>query len=233
MRVAVLEDDVIQQKTLGDVLAKAQIEAKIYGTGKDFSFAMRRESFDAMVLDWTVPDTTGIELLKSLRDNGTRVPVLFATVRDAEEDVVEALSAGADDYMVKPLRGGELIARLHALVRRAQPPTTDERFLDYDRFKFDLRTQTLTSLGSQIDMTQKEFHLALLLFRNIGRPLSRGHIREEVWGHDSDVPSRTMDTHVSRVRTKLGLRPEDGYLLAPVYSYGYRLEHLKAEAPQE
>ena len=87
--------------------------------------------------------------------------------------------------------------------------------------------------SAQIDMTQKEFHLALLLFRNIGRPLSRGHIREEVWGHDSDVPSRTMDTHVSRVRTKLGLRPEDGYLLAPVYSYGYRLEHLKAETPQE
>ena len=135
--------------------------------------------------------------------------------------------------MVKPLRGGELIARLHALVRRSQPPTSDERYLEYDRFKFDLRTQTLTSSDTQVEMTQKEFHLALLLFRNIGRPLSRGHIREEVWGHDSDVPSRTMDTHVSRVRTKLGLRPEDGYLLAPVYSYGYRLEHLKAETPQE
>ena len=111
-------------------------------------------------------------------------------------------------------------------MRRAQPPTQEERYLDFDRFKFDLRTQTLTANEEQIDMTQKEFHLALLLFRNIGRPLSRGHIREEVWGHDSDVPSRTMDTHVSRVRTKLNLRPEEGYLLAPVYSYGYRLEHL-------
>lgn len=228
MRVAVLEDDEVQQKNLGEVFARADIEAKIFGTGKEFSFAMRRESFDAMVLDWTVPDTTGIELLRSLRDSGTRIPVLFATVRDAEEDVVEALQTGADDYMVKPLRGGELIARLNALVRRAQPPTTDERFLEYDRFKFDLRTQALTSNDEAIDMTQKEFHLALLLFRNIGRPLSRGHIREEVWGHDSDVPSRTMDTHVSRVRTKLGLRPDDGYLLAPVYSYGYRLEHLEA-----
>ena len=226
MRVAILEDDLAQQKNLSDIMSRASIEAKIYGTGKEFTFALRRESFDAMVLDWTVPDTTGIELLKGLRVNGSRIPVLFATVRDAEEDVVEALQAGADDYMVKPLRGGELVARLNALVRRAQPPTHEERFLDFDRFKFDLRTQTLMSNEESIDMTQKEFHLALLLFRNIGRPLSRGHIREEVWGHDSDVPSRTMDTHVSRVRTKLNLRPEEGYLLAPVYSYGYRLEHL-------
>ncbi|MGB7184551.1 MAG: response regulator transcription factor [Burkholderiaceae bacterium] len=233
MRVALLEDDLIQQKTLSDILSRANIEAKIFGTGKDFSFALRRESFDVMVLDWTVPDTTGIELLKSLRVSGARVPVLFATVRDAEEDVVEALNAGADDYMVKPLRAAELVARLEALVRRAQPPTTDERFLEYDRFNFDLRTQTLTTDRNPVEMTQKEFHLALLLFRNIGRPLSRGHIREEVWGHDSDVPSRTMDTHISRVRTKLGLRPEEGYLLAPVYSYGYRLEHLDTEKQKD
>lgn len=226
MRVAVLEDDLIQQQTMGEALSGADIEAKIFGTGKEFGFAMRRESFDAMVLDWTVPDTTGIEVLKSLRDTGMRVPVLFATVRDAEEDVVEALNAGADDYMIKPLRGAELVARLRALVRRAQPPTSDERYLNYDRFSFDLRTLTLSVQDEPVELTQKEFHLALLLFRNIGRPLSRGHIREEVWSHDSEVPSRTMDTHVSRVRTKLGLRPEDGYLLAPVYSYGYRLEHL-------
>lgn len=229
MRVAVLEDDLVQQQSMQEALSKANIEAKIFGTGKDFGFALRRESFDAMVLDWTVPDTTGIEVLKSLRETGTRIPVLFATVRDAEEDIVEALNAGADDFMVKPLRGAELIARLHALVRRAQPPTTDQRYLNYDRFSFDLRTQALTVAQSPVEMTQKEFHLALLFFRNVGRPLSRGHIREEVWGHDSDVPSRTMDTHVSRVRTKLGLRPEEGYLLAPVYSYGYRLEHLEAQ----
>ena len=228
MRVAVLEDDLAQQKTLSDALSQAKIEAKIYGTGKDFSFATRRESFDVFVLDWTVPDTTGYDLLKSLRAGGTQVPVLFVTARDAEHDIVEALSAGADDYMVKPIRGGELVARLRALVRRTQTSSTDDRFVDYDRFKFDLSTQALTSEGTEIAMTQKEFLLALLFFRNIGRPLSRGHIREEVWGHDSDIPSRTLDTHVSRVRTKLNLRPEVDYLLAPVYSYGYRLEHLKA-----
>ncbi|MEZ5738444.1 MAG: response regulator transcription factor [Burkholderiaceae bacterium] len=233
MRVAVLEDDEIQQRTIRDALTSAGMDVKIYGTGRELTFALRRESFDVMILDWTVPDTTGIELLKSLPVTNQRAPVLFATIRDAEEDVVEALTAGADDFMAKPLRTAELVARLRALVRRNQPATEEERFLQYDRFMFDLRTQSLQSDGEPIEMTQKEFHLALLLFRNIGRPLSRGHIREDVWGHDTDVPSRTMDTHVSRVRTKLNLRPEAGYLLAPVYSYGYRLEHLAANGPSQ
>lgn len=232
MRIAVLEDDLMQQKTLSDVFERAGIEANIFSTGREISHALRRESFDAIVLDWTVPDTTGVTLLRGIRTGGLRTPVLFATVRDAEEDVIEALQAGADDYMAKPLRSGELVARLHALVRRAQPPTQDDRWLDYERFRFDLRRQSLQIAGEDVEMTQKEFNLALLLFRNIGRPLSRGHIREEVWGHNSDVPSRTMDTHISRVRAKLSLRPECGYLLAPIYSYGYRLERLQGESDE-
>jgi DNA-binding response OmpR family regulator len=80
--------------------------------------------------------------------------------------------------------------------------------------------------GQSVELTQKEFDLALLFFRNIGRPLSRAYIREAVWASDAEIASRTMDTHVSRVRSKLLLRPENGFRLAPVYSYGYRLEQL-------
>lgn len=229
MRVAVLEDDVVQQKTLEGALAVAGIDAKIFGTGKEFKFGTRRESFDAMVLDWTVPDTTGIEVLKSLRGAGVTIPVLFTTVRDAEQDIIEALQAGADDYMIKPLRSGEMVARLRAIVRRSQPPTSDDRLLEYGVYEFDTRSQSLKMQGETVGLTQKEFELGLMLFRNIGKPLSRGHIREEVWGHDFDMPSRTLDTHISRVRTKLNLRPEAGFLLAPVYSYGYRLEDLSAD----
>ena len=99
----------------------------------------------------------------------------------------------------------------------------------HDRFRFDLQLQQAWNDGVPVEMTHKEFLLALLLMRHLGNPLSRGHIREVVWGRDSEIPSRTMDTHVSRVRSKLGLRPELGYLLAPVYSYGYRLEHLAGD----
>lgn len=233
MRVAVLEDDVVQQQAVQGALALAGIEAKVFGTGKEFKFGTRRESFDAMVLDWTVPDTTGIEVLRSLRSAGVTVPVLFTTVRDAEQDIIEALQAGADDYMIKPLRGGEMVARLRAIVRRSRPAGADQRTLQYGVYAFDIRSQSLKIDGEDKSLTQKEFELALMLFRNIGKPLSRGHIREEVWGHDFDMPSRTLDTHISRVRTKLNLRPEAGFLLAPVYSYGYRLEDLNADSASD
>lgn len=228
MRVAVMEDDGVQQQAISNALERAGIDHFVYGTGKEFNFALRRESFDLLILDWMVPDTTGIDVLRNLRAQGQQTPVLFATVRDAEEDVVQALEAGADDYMVKPLRAGELVARARALVRRMQTGTLDERQFEYDRYQFDLRAQSAAISGKPVELTQKEFQLAVLLFRNLGKPLSRGHIREAVWGHGTDVPSRTMDTHVSRVRTKLELRPDSGFLLAPVYSYGYRLEHLES-----
>lgn len=229
MRVAILEDDELQQRAIRRALESADMDVSVFGTGKEMIFALRRDSFDCLVLDWTLPDTTGIELLKSMPTAQRRIPVLFATIRDTEQDVVEALEAGADDYMSKPLRPAELVARLRALVRRSRPTNEEARNLEYDRFRFDLRTQSLQAGGEPVELTQKEFQLAVLFFRNVGRPLSRAHIRAEVWGQDSEVPSRTMDTHVSRVRSKLNLRPDAGYLLAPVYSYGYRLEHLEAE----
>lgn len=229
MRVAIVEDDEIQLRSLRSSLESAGMDVAGFRSGRELMFALRRDSFDCLVVDWALPDTNGIELLRSMPEAHRRLPVLFATVRDAEEDVVEALDAGADDFMSKPLRPAELVARLRALVRRTRPASEQERALEYDRFRFDLRMQQLFCEAQQVELTQKEFLLALLLFRNLGRPLSRSHIRAEVWGQDTDVPSRTMDTHISRVRTKLNLRPDAGYLLAPVYSYGYRLEHLTSD----
>ena len=169
-----------------------------------------------------------LDVLRAIRTRvPATVPVLFVTARDAEQDVIEALEAGADDFVVKPARIGELQARLRALWRRnSRFPETPDTY-EYDRFRFELKLQRAWVDGESVDLTQKEFLLSLLLLlRNLGKPLSRGHIREVVWGRDSEIPSRTMDTHASRVRTKLGLRPERHHLLAPVYSWGYRLEHL-------
>jgi DNA-binding response OmpR family regulator len=85
--------------------------------------------------------------------------------------------------------------------------------------------------GNAVALAQKEFELALLLFRHVSRPLSRTHIRESVWKQDVDIPSRTIDTHISQIRAKLTLRPINGYRIAPIYSYGYRLEKVESEAP--
>ena len=166
-------------------------------------------------------------MLRMLRDRNLTVTGLILASRASELDIINALGSGNDDFLVKPVRPGELRARLRAMVRRAMPGKADGDSFEYDRFEFNLKTLEVRDKGVEVDLTQKEFQLAMLLLSNVGKPLSRGHIREAVWGRNSEVPSRTLDTHVSRVRTKLLLRPEAGYLLAPVYSYGYRLEHLK------
>lgn len=227
MRIAIIEDDKAVSSQLVYSLTVEGDTCHIFGDAELFINALPRESFDACIVDLMLPGMDGKTLVRRLRERKNPVPILVLTANDSEDDVISALDAGADDYLVKPARAGELRARLKALVRRAGQHSPQEAIFEYDRFRFDLQRQTVQDTGRAVELTQKEFQLALLFLSNIGKPLSRGHIREAVWGRDSEVPSRTMDTHVSRVRSKLTLRPESGYLLAPVYSYGYRLEQLR------
>lgn len=191
---------------------------------------LRRESYDMLILDWQVPDLSGTEILHWVREKlSPTLPVLFMTSRSGEDDIVAGLAAGADDYMIKPIRRSEMVARVQALLRRAYPTQAASEHLQFGIYKFETRAGRVSVNEVPVEMTQKEFDLALLLFRNLGRPLSRAYILEAVWSRDVDIPSRTMDTHISRVRSKLELRPENGYRLAPVYSYGYRLEQMTPE----
>jgi DNA-binding response OmpR family regulator len=228
MRIAALDDDPNQLAALALVLKEAGFSFKPYSTAKEFLTDIRRESFDAVLLDWVLGDSNGIEVVKAIRaiPDLERLPVLFMTVKDDERDVVDALTAGADDFLNKPFRGAELIARIRAVTRRLAPVNEETKIYETDRFKFDLRQQQCWNDNVLIELTQKEFNLAIVLLQNIGKALSRGYLLERVWGRETEVPSRTMDTHISRVRTRLDLRPERGYLLSPVYSYGYRLEKL-------
>jgi DNA-binding response OmpR family regulator len=147
-------------------------------------------------------------------------------VRDSEQDIVYALENGADDYMIKPARQNELIARVHALLRRAYP-REEESLLSFPPFEIDTRRSEIRRAGTRIELTPKEYDLTVILFRNLGRLMSRGHLQESVWGRSGDLATRTVDTHVSQVRKKLDLRPETGYRVVPVYNYGYRLEQCE------
>ncbi|AIY43617.1 DNA-binding response regulator [Collimonas arenae] len=227
MRIAVLDDDPSQTDLVCQVLTSSGHICHPFQSGKEILNQLRRESYDMLVLDWQVPDLSGPEVLRWVRDKLPKtIPVLFITSRSGEDDIVEGLAAGADDYMIKPIRRSELVARVQALLRRAYPIQNTSEQIVFNDYLFETRSGRLTLAGKPIEITQKEFDLALLFFRNLGRPLSRAYILEAVWSRDVDIPSRTMDTHVSRVRSKLQLRPENGYRLAPVYSYGYRLEQL-------
>lgn len=227
MRIAILEDDPHVGQLLGLWLAEAGHDTELYATGKDFIRAAGRESFDLMVLDWILPDISGDKVLTWIREHiDWPIPVLFVTARDSEEDIVEGLTRGADDYMVKPVRQKELAARVMALSRRVQVNRDEKEVLEVGPFRFDMATHSLSNAGEPVELTQKEFELAVFLFRNVGRMLSRGHILEAVWGHGPELATRTVDTHASRVRTKLGLVPEQGWRLNAIYHYGYRLESL-------
>ena len=229
MRIAVLDDDISQLDLVSHTLTSAGHHVHGFERGRDLVRQLQRDSFDLLILDWQVPDMSGTEVLAWARDHQkANVPVLFMTLRSAEEDIVNALNAGADDYMIKPLRRGELMARVQALLRRAYPRQAEEAVFVFNQFEFDEKRMVVRRDQEIIAVTQKEFYLALLFFRNLGRPLSRSHILESVWGRDSEIPSRTMDTHVSRIRSKLNIRPDQGFRLTPVYSYGYRLERVSS-----
>ncbi len=232
MRIAVLDSDHNQAVLICQVLTAAGHSCQSFGSAKDMLAQLRKDNTDMLILDWQAADLPGAEVLRRAKEKlSAQTPVMFLTNSSAEDDIVSGIAAGADDYLIKPLRRGELVARVQALLRRAYPTQSGAEQLQFGPYVFETRPGRLLMDGAVIDVTHKEFYLALLFFRNIGRPLSRAYIHESVWIRETAVPSRTMDTHVSRVRNKLHLKPENGFRLVPVYSYGYRLEKLSSPSP--
>jgi two-component system response regulator RegX3 len=227
LRIALLEDDKDQADLVNLWLEGAGHEVKIFSSGREFQKAVARDSFDLLVLDWILPDINGDEVLKWVRESvDWPIPVLFMTQRDAEEDVVHILELGADDYMAKPVSQAVLIARINALGRRARPRRENEQTTDFGAYHLDPKTHTVSVNGEAIELTSREFDLAWFLFRNSGRVLSRGHILEAVWGSSPDLNTRTVDTHISRLRKKLAIGDENGWRLKAIYQHGYRLESI-------
>ena len=231
MRIAILEDDLSQLELLSHWLQIAGHHPHPFEQGARLLRTLEHETFDALLLDWNVPDVSGIEVLNRVRQQlHSGIPILFGTARNAEADIVAALRAGADDYLVKPLRRMELLARLEAITRRNAAESSQVQQIEVDVFRVDCEARRLLRNNQLLELTAKDFDLAVFFLRNVGRLLSRGHIRERVWSTSHAVSSRTLDTHVSRVRNKLGLTPDHGWRLTAVYGHGYRLEQITLPA---
>lgn len=225
MHIAIVEDDPLQRTLLRNWLEDAGHNCDSFHNGTDFSQTMQRGAYQFLLFDWELPGMNGIELLSWLRAKlHDHTPVIFITARDSEEDMVLALRRGADDYMVKPPRKQELLARIDALIRRLPPSArTDNKH--YGNILISPQESAIHINGKAVELTQKEYVLARYLLENIGKLISRGELMTEVWGHRDKMHTRTIDTHISRLRKKLHLTPDNDWQLSAVYQYGYRLDH--------
>ena len=231
-RIALLEDDLDQAALMVGWLERAGHKPAHFDNSKEFLRNVLRESYDLLMLDWLLPSMNGLEVLQRVRESGkNNTPVLFITAKDAEADIVEALEAGADDYMSKPLRSGEMLARVEALIRRAYGNRKAEQLPQTAPYVFDVKRKRVLLGDDEIELTHREFDLALFMFRHAGSVVSRSHILESIWGmHGAELNTRTVDTHISRLRKKLQINESTGWRLSAIYQHGYRLEKLDDEA---
>lgn len=227
MKIASLEDDADQAKLLRCIVEDAGYECTTFTLGKELLNTLRtHQPFDLMLIDWELPDITGLEVVRWIRTHiGYDVPLMFVTGRVLEQELVAGLSAGADDYVSKPIRPRELVARIEALLRRRAVDTVAvQEELQLGRYTLDEKKGVACIDNEPIELAPKEFELALLFFRNPGRLFSRDVLSAAVWNREIPATSRTLDTHLSNIRQKLRLRPENGVRLASSYALGYRLE---------
>jgi DNA-binding response OmpR family regulator len=195
--------------------------------GKLLLNTLKRETFDLIVLDHAIPDVPGFEILKRIRDSiSHRVPVVFVTSYRRESDETATLNGGADDFMTKPIAASLLRARVFSILRRVYGLDRGNEVETFGEYKFNMNSNSLTKNGIPMSLTQREFELTHLLFQSIGTTLSREHILDLIWKIVPIAGSRTVDIHVSRIRKKLGLCPENGYRLASIHGCGYRLDRV-------
>lgn len=223
LQIGLVEDDPTQAKIIATMIENSGMDCLHYGTELDFRRRMGPESIDLLLLDWNLPGVSGLELLRELRQTNATLPVIFLTGNDLETDIVTGLQAGADDYIVKPARAAELVARINSAMRRSAPLSNAHIIEDVEPFGFDLERRRLTLHGEQIELTDREFDLLVFLFQRRGKVVSRETLLSQVWRVGPNVATRSIDTYVSRLRKRLGLQGDSEWRLEGIYQHGYRL----------
>ena len=227
MHIGVLEDDPVQRELLLSLLEDAQHVVRGFALAAELQQGLQQATVDLVLVDWVLPDGTGADVIQWIRRTlGWQMPVIVVTAQEDEATTVAALQSGADDYIVKPPKPMELLARIDAAARRSRPQGLS--VLRVGDYEIDIQRQHMSISGRALTLTQKEFDLAVVLLQSPGKILSRDHLLDKVWGHSADVDTRTVDTHVSRLRRKLQLDGSLGWKLAPVDGFGYRFDRVAA-----
>ena len=216
MKVLVVEDEVLISKQLSAALDQAGYAVDCAADGERADFLIRTENYDAVVLDLGLPTIDGLTLIRSWREAGLPVPVLILTARGSWHEKVQGIDGGADDYVAKPFRMEEVLARLRALIRRASGQITPE--LRAGAVALDPRMARVTLDGVQVKLTSHEFRVLSYLMHHRGRVVSQGELTEHIYAQSLDRDSNTVEVFVARLRRKLGAS-----IIQTVRGLGYRI----------
>lgn len=200
-RILLVEDDAEIAEFVAQGLREEGLLVTVAADGNAGRDEMESSQWDLIILDWWLPKLEGITLLKRFRESGRSIPVLFLTARDAVTQRVEALNAGADDYLCKPFAFEELLARVHALLRRL--PGSKDAVWKYSDIVLDLSTNRAARAGHALQLTAREQALLHFFLRHPGEVLSRTRLYEHVWQEQFDGLSNTLEVHVMELRRKL------------------------------
>jgi two-component system, OmpR family, response regulator RegX3 len=221
-RILLIEDEESISEPLAAALRREGFDPQVAGTASDGLELFRSRGPELVLLDVMLPDGDGREVLRQIRSS-SRVPVIMLTARGEEMDMVVGLELGADDYVTKPFRGAELMARIRAVLRRtAAPAPSDESSLEVGDVHMDLDTRTVTRDGTTVDLTLKEFELLRMLLEEAGKVVTRTALMDEVWDPNWYGPTKTLDVHVSSLRKKLEDDPTKPRYIHTVRGVGFR-----------
>lgn len=221
-RVLLAEDDPAIAEPLARALGREGYEVQVEGTGR--GAVDGAAAADLVVLDLGLPDMDGLDVARAIRSQGLTTPVLVLTARADEVDLVVGLDAGADDYVTKPFRLAELLARVRALLRRTGADASDEDELHAQDVRVDVAAHRAFQGERELHLTAKEFDLLRTLVGALGTVVSRETIMREVWGSDPNGSTKTLDMHVSWLRRKLGDDANDPRYITTVRGMGFRFE---------
>jgi two-component system copper resistance phosphate regulon response regulator CusR len=216
-RILIAEDEPRLAAFLEKGLRANGFATKTVEDGRDAALMARDEEFDLLILDIGLPGMDGFSALKTIRRDGQRLPVIILTARDDIDDKVAGLEGGADDYVTKPFRFEELLARVRVRLREGGTP--EKTVLEHGDVALDLRTRRASVGGQTVELTAREFALLEVLLRHPGQVLAREQLLSHVWGYDYDPGSNVVDVYVGYLRRKLG-----GDVIRTERGMGYRLE---------
>jgi DNA-binding response OmpR family regulator len=221
-RILIIEDELPLQRALADNFSFESYEVLTAADGDTGYRLAKEKNPDLVILDLMLPRMSGYDVCRKLRAEGVSTPILMLTARGEEADRVVGLDLGADDYVTKPFSIRELSARVRALLRRPAPLRTLPDELRLDNIRINFRSYEASINGRSLDLTRKEYQLLRLLVSRGGEAVTRDELLNEVWGQETYVTTRTVDTHVSNLRAKLEQDPHHPRRLITVHGVGYR-----------